>query len=484
MATTEFIAAIELGSSKITGVAGKKNSDGSMQVLAYAQEDSSTFIRKGVIFNLDKTAQSLTSIINRLEGELKNSIAKVYVGIGGQSLRTVRNVVSRDLEDEAIISEELVSAIGDENIAIPVVDMDILDVAPQEYKVGNNLQANPVGLVGSHIEGRFLNIVARASVRKNLEHCFQQAKIDIADQLIAPLVTANAVLTESERRSGCALIDLGADTTTISVYKNNILRFLTVLPLGGNSITRDITTLQMEEEEAERLKKAYGDALYEEDPEQEEATCKLDDDSRTIKVADLNNIIEARAEEIIANVWNQVQLSGFDDKLLAGIILTGGAANLKNIEEMLRKRSKVEKIRMAKLPRNTVHAPSNILKKDGSQNTLFGLLFEGNQNCCLTETAPQPTPTPMTSRPEPAEVHKTADIFEDDQELKEQARIARLKKEEEEREAKIAAKEAEKLRKQKEKEEKERRKREAGPSWIQRKIDSLTKEIFSDDDMK
>ena len=174
----------------------------------------------------------------------------------------------------------------------------------------------------------------------------------IRDRLIAPLVTANAVLTESERRSGCALVDFGADTTTISVYKNNILRFLTVLPLGGNSITRDITTLQMEEEEAERLKKTYGDALYEEEPEQEEATCKLDDDSRIIKVADLNNIIEARAEEIIANVWNQIQLSGFDDKLLAGIIMTGGATNLKNLEEMLRKRSKIEKIRMARLPRN------------------------------------------------------------------------------------------------------------------------------------
>ncbi len=480
---TEFIAAIELGSSKITGVAGRKNSDGSMQILAYAQEDSSTFIRKGVIFNLDKTAQSLTSIINRLEGELKNSIAKVYVGIGGQSLRTVRNVVSRDLEEEAIISEELVSAIGDENVAIPVVDMDILDVAPQEYKVGNNLQANPVGLVGSHIEGRFLNIVARSSVRKNLEHCFQQAKIDIADQLIAPLVTANAVLTESERRSGCALIDFGADTTTISVYKNNILRFLTVLPLGGNSITRDITTLQMEEEEAERLKKTYGDALYEEDESEEPATCKLEDESRTVELSKLNNIIEARAEEIIANVWNQIQISGYEDKLLAGIILTGGAANLKNLEEMLRRRSKIEKMRMAKLPRNTVHAPSNILKKDGSQNTLFGLLFEGNQNCCLIETAPQIPVTPATPRPEP-EIHKTVDMFEDDQELKEQARLARLKKEEEEKEARAAAKEAERLRKQKEKEEKERRKREAGPSWIQRKIDSLTKEIFSDDDMK
>lgn len=486
MATTEFIAAIELGSSKITGVAGRKNSDGSMQVLAYAQEDSSTFIRKGVIFNLDKTAQSLTSIINRLEGELKNSIAKVYVGIGGQSLRTIRNVVSRDLEQEAIISEELVSAIGDENIAIPVVDMDILDVAPQEYKVGNNLQANPVGLVGSHIEGRFLNIIARSSVRKNLEHCFEQAKIDVAEQLIAPLVTANSVLTESERRSGCALIDFGADTTTISVYKNNLLRFLTVVPLGGYSITRDIASLKMEEEEAERLKKTYGDALYEEEPDQDPATCELEDSGRIIRLMDLNNIVAARAEEIIANVWNQIQLSGYEDKLLAGIILTGGASNLKNLDEMLRKRSKVEKMRTAKLPRNTVHAPSHILKKDGSLNTLFGFLFEGNQNCCLTETF-QPAPPAPKPEPEP-DMHQTVDMFEDDQELKEQARLARLKKEEEDREArqaaKDAAKEKERIRKQREKDDKDRRKRESGPSWIQRKIDSLTKEIFSDDDMK
>lgn len=498
MATTEFIAAIELGSSKITGVAGRKNSDGSMQVLAYAQEDSSTFIRKGVIFNLDKTAQSLTSIINRLEGELKNSIAKVYVGIGGQSIRTVRNVVSRDLEEEAIISEELVSDIGDENIAIPVVDIDILDVAPQEYKVGNNLQANPVGLVGSHIEGRFLNIVARAAVRKNLEHCFAQAKIDIADQLISPLVTANAILTESERRSGCALIDFGADTTTVSVYKNNILRFLSVLPLGGNSITRDITSLQMEEEEAERLKVLYGDALYESVEGDETATCSLDE-GRAIELSKLNNIVEARAEEITANVWNQIQSSGYDDKLLAGIILTGGAANLRNLDEMLRKRSKVEKIRMAKLPRNTVHASNDTLKKDGSQNTLLGLLFEGNQNCCLTETAP---PKPVIPKPIPKEVieetpiHDSSnsrpfDIFENDEELQEQSRQARIKREEEERiareakqAAKEASKEAERLRKIKEKEEKEKRKREAGPSWIQRKIDSLTKEIFSDEDMK
>lgn len=474
MATTDFIAAIEIGSSKISGVAGRKNSDGSMQILAYARESSSAFVRKGVIFNLDKTAQSLTSLINRLESELHSSIAKVYVSIGGQSLRTVRNVVGRHLEEDTIIGDELVNAIGDENIAVPLVDMDILDVAPQEYKVGNNLQANPVGLVGNHIEGRFLNIVARASVRKNLEHCFQQAKIDIAEQLIAPVVTANAILTESERRSGCVLIDFGADTTTISIYKNNLLRFLTVLPLGGNSITRDIASLQLEEEEAEQLKCTYGDALYDEEGAAEELFCKLEDSSRQLSVAQLNDIVGARAEEIIANVWNQIQLSGYEDKLLAGIIITGGAANLKNLDEMLRKRSKIEKLRTAKVPRHTVHASAGTLLKDGSQNTLFGLLFEGNQNCCLVETR-----TPI-ARPAAEEAHHTADIFANDVELQEQTRQAQLKKEQEEREAK---KEAERLRKQKEKEEKERRKKEAGPNWFQRKLDSITKDIFSDDDL-
>ncbi|MDY5432946.1 cell division protein FtsA [Bacteroides pyogenes] len=489
MATTEFIAAIELGSSKIAGVAGKKNSDGSMQVLAYAQEDSSTFIRKGIIFNLDKTAQSLTSIINRLESELKNSIAKVYVGIGGQSIRTVRNVVSRDLEEETVISEKIVSNIGDENISVPLVDMEVLEVAPQEYKIGNNLQANPVGVVGSHIEGRFLNIVARASLRKNLEHCFRQAKIEIAEQLVSPLVTANAVLTESERRSGCALVDFGADTTTISVYKNNILRFLTVLPLGGNSITRDITTLQIEEEEAERLKKTYGDALYEEEEENEEqpAVCKLEDESRTITVSQLNEIIGARAEEIISNVWNQIQLSGYEDKLLAGLVITGGATNLKNLDEMLRKRSKIDKIRVAKLPRNTVHAYGEILKKDGSQNTLFGLLFEGNQNCCLMETV-QPEAVSANTHPGlktdgQAGRQQTGDMFEDDLELQEQARQAKLKREQEEKAAKAAAKEEERKRKERERKEEEARKKAAGPSWIQRKIEAIAKDFFEGDKM-
>ena len=350
MAATDFIVAIELGSSKITGIAGKKHPDGSIQVLALASEPSSDFIRKGVIYNLDKTAQSLTSIIKKLESTLKASIGKVYVGIGGQSLRTIRNTEVRHLEEETKISQELIDSLMDSNREVPIIDQDILEVAPQEYKVGINLLADPVGVPSDHIEGRFLNIIARSSVKQNIDKCFHQAGIEIADYVISPLALANAVLTNSERRSGCMLIDFGADTTTVSVYKNNILRHLAVIPLGGSNITKDICSQQIEEEDAEELKLKYGNAYIDPSKDEEETPNYAIDGKCSIEAHLLEDIVEARVNEILANVWNQIVLSGYDDKLLAGAIVTGGAANLKNMEEAFSKRTKLEKVRSNALP--------------------------------------------------------------------------------------------------------------------------------------
>lgn len=473
MATTDFIAAIELSSSKISGIAGKKNSDGSMQVLAYAREEASAFIHKGAIYNIDKTAQALTSIINKLEGQLNNSIAKVYVGIGGQSLRTVKNAVNRILEEEGIITQELIDSICDENLEIPLADMSVLDVAPQEYKIDNALQADPVGVAGKHITGHFLNIIARASLKKNLEHSFEQAKVEIADLFIAPTVLAHAVLSENELRSGCALVDLGADTTTITIYKNNILRYLSVLPLGGSTITRDITSLQMEEEDAEKLKLQYGNALYEEEEDTDTpAVCNLED-GRTIELSVLNNIIEARIEEILANVWNQLQLSGYEDKLFSGIVFTGGGSNLKNIEEAFRKLSKVDKIKTVKFVHNTVHGYTDNLKKDGMNNTLLGLLSTGNENCCLQETIKSPQ--------QPAAVAEYRNMFENDAILLEQEAVARAAKAQREKEEKERRDRERKEKEKREREEKKRQKKE-GPSWIERTFDKFSKEMFSDEE--
>lgn len=481
MATTDFIAAIELSSSKISGIAGKKNSDGSIQVLAFAREDASSYIHKGVIYNIDKTAQALTTIINKLESQLNNPIAKVFVGIGGQSLRTVRNAVSRTLEED-IISQELIDSISDENLEVPLADMSVLEVAPQEYKIDNNLQVDPVGVTGKHITGQFLNIVARASLKKNLEHSFDQAKIEIADLLIAPIALANAVLTENEMRSGCALVDFGADTTTVAVYKNNILRYLSVLPLGGSNITHDIASLQMEEDDAEKLKLKHGNALYEEELDEAEApaVCLLED-GRAIELNILNNIVEARAEEILANVWNQLQLSGYEDKLFSGVVLTGGGANLKNIENAFRKLTKIEKIKTAKFVHNTVHGYSDTLKKDGMQNTLLGLLAAGNENCCLQEVVkPKPVITP-----EPAA--KTVDMFNNDAALKEQeaaALAAKIQRDKEDKERKDRERKEKEERDKAAKEAKKAAKKQAGPGWFERTFDKFSKEIFSDDDMK
>ena len=265
MSTTEFIAAIELGSSRIAGIAGRKHDDGSLEVLAYASEDSSSFVRKGIVYNIDKAAHAIRDIVAALEGQLGQSIAKVYAGVGGQSLRTVRNAVSRTLDEEGIISTSLVDELNDENLQFPLVDMCILDVAPQEYKIDNTQHADPVGVAGQRITGQFLNIIARHQLKKNLEQSFEKAGIKTADQPVAPLALASAVLSKNEMRAGCALVDLGADTTTIQVYKDNILRYLCVLPLGGSNITHDLTLLKIEEEEAEQLKLQYGDACYQAD---------------------------------------------------------------------------------------------------------------------------------------------------------------------------------------------------------------------------
>ena len=175
MAATEFIAAIELGSTEITGIAGKKNADGSIQVLAYAAEHSSDCIKKGAIYNLDKTTQSLTSVIKELEKQLQASIKKVYVGVGGQSVRSIRNTVSKQLGEETKISQALVDSLMQSNKEVPLIDQEILAVEIQEYKVGNSLLTEPVGVSTNFIEGRYLNIIGRHTLKSNIKQCFRLA---------------------------------------------------------------------------------------------------------------------------------------------------------------------------------------------------------------------------------------------------------------------------------------------------------------------
>ena len=380
MAVKEFIVAIELGSSKVTGIAGKKNLDGSIQVLAYVSEDSSMFIRKGVVYNIDKTAQCLTSIVNKLQKQLKTVITQVYVGVGGQSIRSIRNVTAKDLPGETLVTQDMVIELMDANRNVNYPDQEILDAAVQEYKVDSQFQLDPVGIQCSRIEGNFLNILQRKSFYKNLNKCFETAEINVAEMYLAPLALADSVLTETEKRSGCTLVDLGADTTTVSVYFKNILRHLAVIPLGMNNITKDIASLQMEESDAEKMLLKYGSAYTENNDIDNNLKYSIDSE-RQVEMRKFIEIVEGRLEEIIANVWCQVP-EDYCDKLLGGIILTGGGANMKNIETAFINHTHIEKIRIAKSPTQTILSNHEDIKsRNGMMNTVLGLLIKGDINC-------------------------------------------------------------------------------------------------------
>ena len=406
MAAKEFIVAIELGSSKMTGIAGQKNLDGSINVLAVVKEDSSSFIRKGVVYNIDKTAQCLTSIVKKLENQLKTEVLQVYVGVGGQSIRSVKNVIAKDLPVETIITQDMVIELMDANRNMVYQDQEILDAAAQEYKVGSQFQLDPVGIQANRLEGNFLNILERKAFYKNLNKCFETAGISVAEMYLAPLALADSVLTEAEKRSGCALVDMGADTTTVSVYSKNILRHLAVIPLGSNNITKDIATLQMEESDAEKMKLKYGSAFTDNSEIDSELKYSIDSD-RQVESRKFIEIVEGRLEEIIENVWYQIP-SEYYDKLLGGIILTGGGSNMKNIEKAFSNHTHVEKIRVAKFVTQTVISNNQDIKShNGMMNTVLGLLIKGDINCAGGPVDPNGD---LFSSQRPSISHSTTDM--------------------------------------------------------------------------
>lgn len=380
----EFIVAIELGSTNIIGVAGKKNIDGSISILSVIKEDSTSCINKGVVYNIDKTVQCLTNIIKRLETSLKAKVAQVYVGVGGQSIRSVKNTLIKELPLDTVVTLDIVNELMDENRNMTYPAQEVLDAITQEYKVDAQYQLDPVGIQCTRLEANLLNILWKKSFYRNLNKCFDNAGIAIAEMYLAPLALADSVLTDVEKRVGCVLVDLGAETTTVSVYYRNILRHLAVIPLGGNNITIDIASLQMDDENAEKMKRKYASAYTESKDIDENLKYSIDED-RQVDSKTFIEIVEARLEEIIKNVWYQVP-SEYTDKLLGGFIITGGVSNMKNIEKAFKQHTGVDKIRIANFVQETINSNiPEITAHDATMNTVLGLIAKGDMNCAGDE---------------------------------------------------------------------------------------------------
>ena len=379
-AEKDIIIAVELASTAIRAIAGKREPDGSMQVLAFAQEESPNTIRKGVIDNIDKTTQALSRVVARLGEKLNVRVNSIYVGLGGQSLRSVHNRVLLQFDGLELLSHKTIDKMRDTNIGVVYPNADIKEVVPQEFTIGSRSVIDPVGMQAEAIEANFVNIIARTTLEENIRKCVTAAGLEVQEVFISPLCLASAMLTANEKRSGCALVDIGADTTTVSVYVNNILRHLCVIPLGGSNVTSDITSLKVEAEEAEELKKKYGTA-YRSDSEDKTGQKVSLSFGRTEDEEKLQEIVEARYEEIIANVCHHI--SAYKDKMLSGIILTGGAARIPDLPKAFSRQTGGDlNVRIAKGLPDNVNVSFGVQVGDPDRlYTLYSLLLAGKENC-------------------------------------------------------------------------------------------------------
>lgn len=413
-ADKDIIVAVELSSTSIRAIAGTKQPDGSMQVVAFAEERSANTIRKGVIDNIDKTTQAISQCVRKLADQLDVQITRIYVGLAGQSMHTVRNVIPLTFAEKTKITEEIVDRLKDTNQAIDYPDCYIHEVIAQEYRIGSRAVSDPVGMQSESIEAVFLNVVARKELTDNIELCVRNAGLELVEILISPLCLADSLLSSSERRSGCALVNIGAETTTVSVYKNDIMRHLVVIPLGGANVTADISSMGMEPDEAELLKLKHGTAFYMESDADASHPVPVSF-GREVKESDLKYYASARYEEIICNIGEQLKNR---EDLICGIILTGGGANAKNIEEAFAEYIKWPgKVHIRRgLPINVELAPGMTLPEVSLLHTLIALLQSGEQNCTspkeeVVET-PDPVPVVVDQEPDPV-LEETQDEEQD-----------------------------------------------------------------------
>ncbi len=341
----KYVAAIEISSSKIVGVVGTYEA-GHLNIIAADQAKNDDNVRYGHIQNLEDTSNRLAHVLARLEREMEpNRIRSVYVGLSGRSMKSIETTVALTLPEDTEVNDEILARLRSEALATSIdSSLEVVDAVPRIYKVGTQETTNPRGVVGNHIEGTFDLIVCRPTMTRNLKRTLpEKLGINIAGTVVTPLAVGTYILTEDERRLGCMLVDMGAETTTVLIYKGGYLRYFATIPLGGRHITRDITTLHQLEERSEEIKKQSGTAIL-----RENSTSNIV--IHGLKLADVNNLIVARAEEIVANVVEQITYAGMREKDLAGgIVLVGGGAYLNGMDELLERQSGMT-VKMGRYP--------------------------------------------------------------------------------------------------------------------------------------
>lgn len=337
---SEIVVGLDIGTTKIAALVGRRTEHGKIEILGMGKAES-LGVARGVVLNIDETVKAIKMALEEASGKSGVDIKVVNVGIAGQHIKSLqhRGMKTRRSLDEEISQKDIDELIEDMYRLVMSPGEEIIHVIPQEYIVDNEIGIkNPIGMSGTRLEANFHIITGQVAAARNIYKCVNKAGLEVADLTLEPLASADAVLSDEEKEAGVVLVDIGGGTTDIAIFHDGIIRHTAVIPFGGNIITEDIKEgCSIIKTQAELLKVKFGSALASENQENEIVSIPglRGRPHKEISVKNLAHIIQARMEEIVEHVYYEIKNSGFEKKLIAGIVVTGGGAQLKHITQLM-----------------------------------------------------------------------------------------------------------------------------------------------------
>jgi cell division protein FtsA len=339
MESTNIIVGLDIGTTKIAAIVGRRADHGKIEILGYGKTES-IGVKRGVVSNIENTVQSIRKAVDEAEQKSNAEIKYVNVGIAGQHIKSLqhRGSLIRENNEDEISQKDIDSLLNSMyNLNMNPGD-EIIDVIPQEYIIDNEQGIRyPIGMLGNSLEANFHIIIGQTTAAKNIYKCVKKAGLEVVDLILEPIASANSVLSEEEKEAGVVLVDIGGGTTDLAIFQDGIIRHTAVIPLGGDILTEDVKEgCSIIRKHAEELKVKFGSALANENKDEEIVAIPglRGRPPKEISLKNLANIIQARMEEIIEHIYYEIKNSGYEKKLIAGIVLTGGGALLRHIAQL------------------------------------------------------------------------------------------------------------------------------------------------------
>ena len=338
MSEGKIIVGLDIGTTKVACIVGRKAENNKIEILGYGKTVS-TGVRRGVVTNIFETVDAIKQAVQQASDQSGVEINRVSVGIAGSHIKSLqhRGVLMRDNRETEITEAELEELRNDTYKINMMPGEEIIDIIRQDTYVDGELASNPVGMLGSKIEANFHVIIGQTSAAKNIVKCIQSAGLDMDYMILEPIASAQAVLDDEEKDAGVVLVDIGGGTTDIAVFKDKKIQHTAVIPFGGNIITEDICSgCSIIKHYAEEVKVKFGSALAGENRDDEVVSIPgiRGREPKEISFKNLANIIQARLEEIFELVNYEIQKAKTDNQLIAGIVLTGGGAMMRHIQQL------------------------------------------------------------------------------------------------------------------------------------------------------